>query len=588
MAIRMSGLASGMDTEAIVSELVKAQSTKKTKLQASKTKEEWKQDIWKDLNKEIYSFYTDQVMKLRLKGGYSSRKVTSSDESKATATASADAPNGTQTIKVKSSASAQKWTSAKLDSSITKDSTLQELGMELGAQIQIQAGTGVNAGYRSLTINEDTTVNDFITACKNAGINANFDSANHRIFMSSKNSGVDNAFSISVLESNSGEAQASASIRAGVDYDSLTTTEQRKIDSCINTLAVIDKDDLDQKLAEGTITSDEYDVKNAQYEEAFGYISERAVASYDSSVLLSDISALVMGRKEGINSGLAELGFAGADAKLVDATNAEVEYNGATLTSNSNKIEVNGITFALKNVKEGDEISVSVESDTESTYDKVKEFVSAYNTLLEKLNDLFNAKSAKGYEPLTAEEKEAMTDEEVKLWEDKIKASLLRRDETLGGLKDAMRSALASSVKVDGKSYSLASFGIETSADYTEYGKLHIRGDQDDSKYAEKSDKLKKGLAENPDLVADVLSGVMTNLYKTLNDKMKSSNLSSALTFYNDKKMKKSIEQYEKDITKQEDKLAELEERYYKQFTVMEKTLSLMNQKSSYLSGFFG
>lgn len=588
MAIRMSGLASGMDTEAIVTELVKAQSTKKTKLQASKTKEEWKQDIWKDLNKEIYSFYTDQVAKLRLQGGYTSRKVTSSDETKVTATASADAPNGAQSIKVNSSASAQKWTSSKLASNVTKSSTLQELGMELGAQIQIKSGTGTDAGYRSLTIDEDTTVEDFINACKNAGINANFDTTNRRIFLSSKESGTENAFSISVLESNSGEAQASDNIRAGVDYDSLTAAEQKKIDSYINTLATIDKDEIDRQFNNDEITEEEYDKLNEQYEEAFDYISARATTAYGDTLLLEDIEKLTEGRTEGINAGLAELGFAGTDAKLLAATDAEVEYNGATLTSMSNKIEVNGITFDLTNAKAGDEVTVSVESDTESTYNKVKEFVSAYNTLLEKLNDLYNAKSAKGYEPLTSEEKEAMTDEEVKLWEDKIKSSLLRRDETLGSLKDAMRTSLATSVKVGGKSYSLATFGIETSSDYTEYGKLHIRGDADDSSYADKKDKLKKGLAEDPDLVAQVLSGVMSNLYQTLNNKMKTSTLSSALTFYNDKKMKSTIEQYEKDIEEQEDKLADLEERYYKQFTTMEKTLSSLNSQSSSLSGFFG
>lgn len=588
MAIRMSGLASGMDTEAIVTELVKAQSTKKTKLQASKTKEEWKQDIWKDLNKEIYSFYTDQVAKLRLQGGYTSRKVSSSDETKVTATAGADAPNGAQSIKVNSSASAQKWTSSKLAASVTKSSTLQELGMELGAQIQIKSGTGANAGYRSLTIDEETTIEDFINACKNAGINANFDTKNHRIFLSSKESGTENAFSISVLESNSGEAQASDNIRAGVDYASLTAAEQKKIDSYINTLATIDKDEIDRQFNDDEITEEEYDKLNEQYEEAFDYISARATTAYSDTLLLNDIDKLIGGRAEGANAGLAELGFAGSDAKLLAATNAEIEYNGATLTSNSNKIEVNGITFDLTNAKAGDEVTVSVESDMESTYNKVKEFVAAYNTLLEKLNDLYNAKSAKGYEPLTAEEKEAMSDEEVKLWEDKIKSSLLRRDETLGSLKDAMRTSLATSVKVGTKSYSLASFGIETSADYTEYGKLHIRGDADDSSYADKKDKLKKGLAEDPDLVAQVLSGVMSNLYQTLNDKMKTSTLSSALTFYNDKKMKSTVEQYEKDIKEQEDKLAELEERYYKQFTVMEKTLSSLNSQSSSLSGFFG
>ena len=46
MAIRMSGLSSGLDTEAIVGALMSAQSLKKTKLTQQKTKLEWKQTKW--------------------------------------------------------------------------------------------------------------------------------------------------------------------------------------------------------------------------------------------------------------------------------------------------------------------------------------------------------------------------------------------------------------------------------------------------------------------------------------------------------------------------------------------------------------
>ena len=50
---------------------------------------------------------------------------------------------------------------------------------------------------------------------------------------------------------------------------------------------------------------------------------------------------------------------------------------------------------------------------------------------MKEMNTLYNADSAKGYEPLTSQEKEAMSDDEVKEWETKIKNSLLRSDSTL-------------------------------------------------------------------------------------------------------------------------------------------------------------
>ena len=47
------------------------------------------------------------------------------------------------------------------------------------------------------------------------------------------------------------------------------------------------------------------------------------------------------------------------------------------------------------------------------------------------MDKLYNAESAKGYDPLTDEEKDSMSDTEVEKWEAKIKDSILRRDSNL-------------------------------------------------------------------------------------------------------------------------------------------------------------
>ena len=59
MAIRITGMYSGLDTESIINELASAQSYKKNKLVKEQTKLSWKQDAWKALNTKIYSFYTN-------------------------------------------------------------------------------------------------------------------------------------------------------------------------------------------------------------------------------------------------------------------------------------------------------------------------------------------------------------------------------------------------------------------------------------------------------------------------------------------------------------------------------------------------
>ena len=55
-------------------------------------------------------------------------------------------------------------------------------------------------------------------------------------------------------------------------------------------------------------------------------------------------------------------------------------------------------------------------------------------------------------------------------------------------------------------------------------------------------------MKEDPDVVAEVMAGLTNNLYDALNEKMKSTTMSSALTFYNDKEMTKQMTQYKKDI----------------------------------------
>ena len=49
---------------------------------------------------------------------------------------------------------------------------------------------------------------------------------------------------------------------------------------------------------------------------------------------------------------------------------------------------------------------ITIDRDT-GIYDKVKDFLTQYNALINEITSLYNADSAKGYEPLTDEEKDA-------------------------------------------------------------------------------------------------------------------------------------------------------------------------------------
>ena len=58
MPIRITGMNSGLDTEALVSELVSAYKQKGTKYEKAQTKISWKQEAWKSLSSKTYSFRT--------------------------------------------------------------------------------------------------------------------------------------------------------------------------------------------------------------------------------------------------------------------------------------------------------------------------------------------------------------------------------------------------------------------------------------------------------------------------------------------------------------------------------------------------
>lgn len=633
MGIRMSGINSGLDTDAIVQALVSAQSMKVKKVENKLTKSEWKQEIWKDINTKLYSLYTGPLTKFKSQGSYNAKKVASSDESICTATAAASAGNGTHTLKVTSLASAQIVTSAQIKTSsggsVTGSTKLVDsMGMTAGGKINIKNGSKTV----EFEVKESSTIDDFVSALKKAGLNASFDKGQQRLFISNSNTGKENAFSISdeqtavadmkqaVIDSFN-KAIEDSSDEDKVIYqeklDKITSLSEEEFLSLYN----VEKnfpdltDDEKEKfrkihegtMSEDTLTTDDEKEKYSKYKAYADYESE-LTAIYDElesidSNFNSNVDAYVASiqRNNEIPKGtlLSKLGLQNFDENTADGTyegmsfvkaeDAEIVLDGATLTGKSNAFAVNGLTLNLKNKTEaGKTITLTTTTDTDQVYNMVKDFIKSYNEILETMNTKYSAKPAKGYEPLTSEEKDAMSEDEVKKWEDKIKDSLLRRDGTLNSLISTMRQSLLTTTKVDGKSYSLSSFGIVTSSDYTEGGKLHLKGDPDDDTYGAEKDKLKAALEENPEVVMKTLSEAGAKLYEALKEKMARSSLSSALTFYNDKQMSSEQSSYKKQISEMQNKLTKLEDRYYKRFTKMEKAMAKMNSQTNSLMSLTG
>lgn len=665
MPLRLSGLASGLDTESIIKDLMKAHRFKSTRIEKKITTLEWTQEKWKGLNTKLYSFYTGPLSKLRMQGSFNTKKTSSSNPNKVEITASSSAPEGTHTVQVKQMASPQFVTGFKLGNDINgKTITLNTKLTDLGFKSEEGTTITINTGSKeaSLEIGSSTTINDFINKLKNAGLNANYDTVQKRFFISSKESGNLNAFSITT--SSSEEALERNVIRDYLSYGTLIDSKKTAVDNALNTyieetsiaedkaeartellnikheqvrnsyIQAYIKDEanitaatdsertrLEAELQEGE-TLDEAVLKAAVDAKLLADAQTEVTAEYDlwnagtapdtnlfkaaqdqlDTLLLNystDNSTVITQTNDLSLLGLSEIEMttnpdgsksvtADGDVILVQATDARIIYNNAELTSTSNTITANGLTFNLKGVTDDNEtINLSVINDTQAVYDMVKSFVKSYNELLTELNSVYGAESAKGYDPLTDEEKESMSDSQIEKWEEKIKTSLLRRDTKLDSIISSMRLELSKPVSIDGKSYSLSSFGIG-SVNYTEKGILHINGDSDDNLVSVKENDLMKALTENPETVMKALNELADNLYDNFTDKMRSTTLSSALTFYNDKELTKTITRQEEDLKVLERRLKDIEDRYYKQFAAMESAMSMMNSQSSQLMSMLG
>lgn len=278
-------------------------------------------------------------------------------------------------------------------------------------------------------------------------------------------------------------------------------------------------------------------------------------------------------------------------AVRVDGTDAKITLNGAEFTSSSNQFEINGLSISALAKTDG-AITITTDEDVTGMYDKVKEFLTNYNSLINEMTSLYNADSAKGYEPLTDEEKESMTDSEIEKWETKIKDSLLRRDDTLNSVINLMTTSMAKSYTVNGKKYSLASFGIQTLGVFdsakNQQNAYHINGDEDDASSSSKTDKLMAALKSDPDSVVEFMKQLTDGLYKSLDKKMGSNQMSSKYVVYNDKEMASEYSDYTDTITKWEEKLQDIEDSYYKKFSAMETALAKLQSQQSQLSGLLG
>lgn len=603
MAMRISGLMSGMDTESIISQLVEAKRTKVNKAVKAQKSLKYKQDAWKTLNAQIKKLHTTALSNLRWEGSFVKKTTKVSNSNKVSVITGDGAMNGVHSLKVNQMAQSGNLTGGKLvrkdGAAVTGDTTLGELsGPTLAGQgmIVVESGTGENS-RTPITMDETTTISDFVGALRSAGLNANFDEGNGRIYIAAKSSGTENDFHIRTYQPGEGMYDADTAAKGldmlqalGLDYSDTSKNDIERMIKEVND-ALDSGNALNGGTAQLKIMADN-----------LGYV-DSATKKIRTDLTDEEYTKLAVQMLNG-TSGVSDNGLKNwADEWLkrgqkLDASDAKITLDGVEYTSSKNTFEINGLTLTVNAVTDPTEtITITTEDDTNGIYDMVKNFFKEYNSLINQMDKLYNADSAKGYEPLLDEEKDAMSDSEVEEWESKIKDSILRKDSSLNTIASAMKEIMMQGVNMaeEGepeKMMYLSQFGINTLgyfiAPENEKNAYHIDGDADDADTSGNPDKLKSMIANDPDTVVKFFTTLSRTLYDKMTDVMAGTEYSSAYTAYDDKKMQKDYDEYTVKIKDLEKKLADYEDKWYAKFAAMETAMAKMQQNASAVTSLLG
>ncbi len=311
------------------------------------------------------------------------------------------------------------------------------------------------------------------------------------------------------------------------------------------------------------------------FDESTSALKSKFGISNTATTEASDASLTITG-PDGIAQNIVResnvISYAGINFNLDSSLKSSISASGDTDTDGNKVLKA----------------SISVGTDTTNSYDNIKNFISAYNTLIDELNAATTTSRAKSgdysyYEPLTEEEKTGLSDGEIEKLEAKAKQGILYGNDEVERLTRKMREIATTTVTLeDGTKMSLSSIGI-TSGDYSSRGKLYITDEE----------KLKKALETNSEGVAqlftDSKNGVAEKLYAAVEDAVGNEgyitkNVGFTDSVYVDNNYySKSIKEKSQQLSDLNDYLIDKENYYYKMFSYMEQSINNANSQMAAL-----
>jgi len=551
--MQLDGLATGMDTTAVIDQLVQLERRPIYNYQQEISELEMTKGAWRDVNSRLDKL-EDRTTDLKLSSTFNSRSASSSDGDVVTASASNDSNEANYSIIVNNVASTQRISGNRLDDSTTAIKDLTGFG-------SIAAENNIQINGTDITINDSDSLTDISNKINDveAGVSASI--VDNHLVLESTDTGEKNQ--IALVDDN--DLFKSLGVLQTGDNDGSLSTNLMEVQDADTALGLTGSFQIDVEGGTGTgeITVDETttlndiksqidalggDLSASVTDEGNGYFS----LSINSSTAGSDVKL----SNTGTENILADLAFGNRSYQneLQTAEDANIDINGITgITSSTNTFSeaVEGVTFNISTDAEIDSTAtISVAKDTGKAADAVQAFVDQYNSVMSFLDGKTDY------------------DEETE------KGAVLQGDSTAMRLQTRLRSLVSSKIKDTGDFKTLTSVGIEIDRD----GVMSF----DKTKFTEALEQSPEEVMSifNGESETDGFDGMAVRMDSYLDQLMQSNTglIPRRLDFYDTR-----IESLNDDIEDVERKVEMTRARYVEQFAAMESAISEMNQQMSWM-----
>lgn len=191
MSISLGGLASGMDTDAIIDQLVALEEQPIYNYQSEIDKIGNIKDAWRDVNSRL-SNLGDKISDLKLSATFTSRTATTSDEDIVTATAANSAGESEYNITVRSIAKSQRLAGVKLSGS---DTAFNDLTGASGSPFSFADGTTFKINGTDITVAGTDSLNDLMERINDSEAGVKASVVDNHLVLESSETGTANTMS---------------------------------------------------------------------------------------------------------------------------------------------------------------------------------------------------------------------------------------------------------------------------------------------------------------------------------------------------------------------------------------------------------